>query len=556
MKRFKISILIKRRFIYFFFVLFIILCYSLLAILIIRDNNNNHDNNGNEISDHFSINKKGDNQKFLKEDDIMDQNLGTDHFMDLIKIKNEREKTDWLIKKYMLDFIKKPLKPEEFVELKKREDYHTSLWNIIFGQFKEWENPIEVSNYKQKLQKESSFLTQKNHNHLFGNRKFLSIVHQALYPWLYGFHYHSFSDIVSSSNGRGIVICTGNYHFKYARSTIDILRNVLNTELPIEVFYNGERDLSLENRNLLINEFENIYLSDITNYFDNNIVNISGWAIKPFSILASRFEEVILMDADALFLRDPIELFKEKGYQEKGTLFFRDRTLFPGENSASKWLKSWLINPLPETKELRFWNEQTEHEMESSTVVIHKIKTILGLLNVCKLNEYAIRQDVVYNKVYGDKETYWIGYDMARQPYYMSSKPCAFVGEVVDDDESSNLEDKKLCGHTAHTLENGKLMFWNGHLVKDKNIGMYKNELLRFEAYAFEDNDKNWSINLACLNLGDTKEPIYFDEEELEVYNKIMEREKLHHYLITERKRKKKPHKFNNNNNNNKPHNK
>ena len=532
MKGLKLKKRIRRKYVYFSIILSLILYFTFSSKL---------GSYKNDIPNTIKTEKKEEDPMIINEDEKfqLDNKLVNLLLNDTIKIKNGNEKINSMVKKMILDMMEKPLAADDFEELRKREEFHTTLWNMEFGQLNLKEDPTELTKYKRKLLEESSFLSQKHKNDLDGNKKTLSILHQSLYPWLYGYRYHSFSDIISSSNGRGIVLCTGNHHFKYARSTIDIIRHILNSELPIEVFYYGEADLSTRNREIL-KGYENVYLSDITTYFDNSIVDISSWAIKPFSILASRFEEVILMDADALYLRDPIELFKERGYQEKGTLFFRDRTLFPGANAASKWLKSWMVNPLPETQELRFWKERTEHEMDSSTVVIHKTKTILGLLNVCKLNERVIRQDVVYRKVYGDKETFWIGFDMARQPYYMSKKPCAFAGEIVDESSSSNSEDKKLCGHTAHTLENGKLIFWNGHLIKDKNIGMYANELIKFEAYTLEDNDKDWSINLACLDLHENSKLNYFDEEELRVYNEIMKRENDQHFVATEIKKRKK----------------
>ncbi|OUM69695.1 glycosyltransferase family 71 protein, partial [Piromyces sp. E2] len=261
---------------------------------------------------------------------------------------------------------------------------------------------------------------------------------------------------------RGLVISTGNKHFKLARSTIDTLRNVIHSDIPIEIIYNGDEDLSKDNRNIL-NQYKDVYVTDISSFFDNSIVNLSGWAIKPYAILASRFEEVILIDADVIYIRDPLELYEDPDYKEKGTLFFSDRSLFPGPHPAEQWVKSWMIDPLPETRASRFWNEISQHEMESSTVVINKTKNIVGLLSVCKLNERNIRTDVVYKYVYGDKETFWIGFDMARQHYHMNSVPVAYIGTYYKD-ETTN----KICGHLGHMLPNGDFMFWNGHIVKDK----------------------------------------------------------------------------------------
>ncbi|ORX81615.1 hypothetical protein BCR32DRAFT_184039, partial [Anaeromyces robustus] len=305
-------------------------------------------------------------------------------------------------------------------------------------------------------------LSEDNIDDLTKEKKLLVSLHQSLYPWLYQDHFKSLGNIINSSHGKGLVICTGDKHFKYARSTIDSLRNVLHCDLPIEIIYNGEYDLSYTNRDI-ISEFNDVYLTDISDYFDKKIVNISGWAIKPYALLASRFEEIILIDADVVYLRDPKELFEDEGYIKTGTLFFRDRTINPGPHPGSEWLRSWMTNPLPETKDLRFYNEETMHEMESSTVVLNKTKNILGLLATCKLNEKRIREDVVYKYVYGDKETFWIGFDMARQHYNLNSVPCTYIGKVIE-----NSEGKRICGHIGHMLKNGKFMFWNGHVVKNK----------------------------------------------------------------------------------------
>ncbi|OUM64996.1 hypothetical protein PIROE2DRAFT_8059 [Piromyces sp. E2] len=53
------------------------------------------------------------------------------------------------------------------------------------------------------------------------------------------------------------------------------------------------------------------------------------------------------------------------------------------------------------------------------------------LFAICKLNEGNIRDDIFYKYVYGDKETFWMGFDMARQHYYLNWKPY-FNGYHID----------------------------------------------------------------------------------------------------------------------------
>ena len=409
-----------------------------------------------------------------------------------------------------------------FIELRNQIELHSALWDSVFEREDILKFKNGISKYKNGLLQESSFMSQKHFKkNISGNKKMLATLHQDLYPWLYGHRYHSFQKMIESFNGKGIVICTGEKHFRYARSTIDALRNVINCTLPIEVFYAGNNDLSLENRNIL-SGYENVYLSDITTYFDNTIVDIEGWAIKPFAILASRFEEVILMDADVVYLHNPEDLFEEEGYLKVGTLFFKDRSLFPGPNNQIRWMKSWMSDPLFETSKLRFYNKQTIHEMESSTVVIHKIKTLTGLLAACKLNEKRIRSEVVYKKVHGDKETFWIGFDMARMHYNLNPTPMAFTGKCYKN---------KFCGHIGHLIHN-KLYFWNGHLVRDKSkINNLK--FIDFEGYYVEDRNIKWTDNLECFYFNKTlKEPTPFSTEEKDTLRIIIEREKTLHYII------------------------
>jgi len=419
-----------------------------------------------------------------------------------------------MLKEKVLTYdLMQPINIYDLNDLRNKEQLHTAFWNYEFGQYDGLKNETEYKIYKKNLIKQSSFLSEKDYQKINDSNKLkFSLLHQTLYPWLYGFRYNSLSDIIKSSNGKGIVLCVGDEQFKYAISTIDSIRNVINSTLPIEIFYNGEGDLSIENQTKL-KEFKDVYISDISTYFDRTMINIKGWAIKPFAILASRFEEVILMDADVIYLHDPAELFEEEGYLTMGTLFFKDRTLYPGPTKELKWIKEWLVDPLPETQSLRFFNEKSKHEMESSTVLIHKTKTLIGLLSVCKLNEGKLREDVMYKAVYGDKETFWIGFDMAQQHYNLYSVPCAFVGKI---NEKKNM----VCGHIGHVV-NDKVYFWNGHLVKDKRAVVIK-YIDEFNGYYIDDDTIEWTGDLGCL-IFKNKEPTKFTDEERQTFRSIFD---------------------------------
>lgn len=74
-------------------------------------------------------------------------------------------------------------------------------------------------------------------------------------------------------------------------------------------------------------------------------------------MLASSFREVMFIDADVRFLVNPETLFEIEEYAESGTLFFKDRTLFPRDT------KAYMRSILPDIterfkKENRFGQDQ------------------------------------------------------------------------------------------------------------------------------------------------------------------------------------------------------
>lgn len=66
-----------------------------------------------------------------------------------------------------------------------------------------------------------------------------------------------------------------------------------------------------------------------------------GWALRPFAVLASSCN-VILTDANTIFLQDPTLLLSEPGFIDKGALFYRDRVLGPAKAEVYDWLDNLL----------------------------------------------------------------------------------------------------------------------------------------------------------------------------------------------------------------------
>ncbi|QVM10589.1 hypothetical protein D8B26_005246 [Coccidioides posadasii str. Silveira] len=245
---------------------------------------------------------------------------------------------------------------------------------------------------------------------------------------------------------RGIVVPVGTSSFRFACHLVGSIRNVLNSQIPIEIAYAGESDLPLAYRQFLSSLAPEIYLLDVTSYFDDDIVGLSigTWAIKPFAILASRFEQVILMDSDSILLQEPEKILdSHNGFKKTGLLLFHDRLLWKNAYpERHAWWQEQMKHTSPSLnfRSSRVHNENYAEEGESGLVVVDKarISTLMGVLHVAWQNTKDVRTQVTYLMGYGDKESWWLAFELV----------CSF--------------------HIAHTDENDALLWFNGGLLKSK----------------------------------------------------------------------------------------
>ncbi|KAF9286113.1 hypothetical protein BGZ68_003191 [Mortierella alpina] len=423
----------------------------------------------------------------------------------------------------------------DFAQSSRAERIYKSLWNYLYpvyrdipGGTREKEKTLikELARYRPEVD-------------------FFLRLEKKLYPWIHLRHQTSFSLYDSyKSQGRGVVFCAGNNQFEFIVSSIQALRK-LNPHLPVQVFHMGESDLSLARQRYVREMTTDIEVVDITKILDNGYMQLGGWSIKAFSLLASRFEEVMLVDSDAYFLRDPAELFDDPGYKAAGTLYFYDRSLGHDWNHGPDWLKSIMpiMSSFPRTT--RMFRGLSMHEQESGVVVINKRERFQGLLAVCKMNNKWERDLWSYKVFYGDKETFWVGYEMVQEPYAFVKSYGGVIGEMRDDplkEESSEHEGKRgreqrqvidepaVCGAQLHLDYAGRPMWWNGGLMRNKNEGIKRE--LQF-GYWMEGGglqvhrernvrqkdlarDLRWDLNLGSeeeVVLEETKDPEWIFEE-------------------------------------------
>ncbi|KAI8388803.1 mannosyltransferase putative-domain-containing protein [Radiomyces spectabilis] len=309
-----------------------------------------------------------------------------------------------------------------------------------------------------------------------------------VYPWIRP-HWPNMFHANNGTAGRGIVLCVGNHQFQHAATTIRGIREVLKSELPIEVFYIRDDDLSEGRRRYLETEFDNLKIVKAVDYINDFYTQFGGWAVKPYAILASSFSEVIMMDADAFFFQKPETLFDDEGYKATGTLFFYDRTLFANWDVGKRWLQSFLPTKSSLVEKTRWWQLRSAHEQESGVVVVNKKKSLLGLLATCKMNDKHERDEVTYKKMHGDKETFWIGYEMMQTPYAFVKSYGAVIGGLGDAGDKNN-----VCGNQLHLDAQGKPWWWNGGLLRDKH--RWADRYLIFTHYA---EGEDWHFETSCI---------------------------------------------------------
>jgi alpha 1,3-mannosyltransferase len=253
-----------------------------------------------------------------------------------------------------------------------------------------------------------------------------------------------------------------------------------------------------------------------------------GWAAKAFAILMSSFHEAIFIDADSFFLVDPTTLFEDEGYRKTGALFFKDRNVSPESKRA--WIKSILPAPIStNVKHNRMWTGESGHMQESGVIVVDKWRHFIPMLLATRLNgpdrdgDEAKGKRGVYDMFYGDKETFWLSWEMAgSSDYTFHGGVAGTMGKLTHvqpsdpekpDEEPVTVDGPMICSpQLIHFDHDGKPIWFNGWLAANKDD---LQEWQEFDAYLEEEPEQGrkpkkdaWSIhpaNVVCLEAAEAK---------------------------------------------------
>ncbi|KAJ5466632.1 hypothetical protein N7539_009588 [Penicillium diatomitis] len=330
------------------------------------------------------------------------------------------------------------------------------------------------------------------------------------------------------SGGKGIVLTGGNHQASYLLTSIQSLRD-MGCELPIEVMYLGDEDLGRLNRRKL-EKIKGVITRDLSPLVNDRGWKLKGWALKPFAIMLSSFREAIFIDADSLFLRDPSILFLHPDYQRTGALFFKDRIIEPASKLAC-------------------------HMQESGVVVVDKWKHFVPLMVITRLNGpdrdgNAFEGRVgVYDMVFGDKETFWLGFELVGDTNYaFHDGKVAILGvakpdsptyspapdfDTPRDDNSSSSSisivdtSKKtfsICApQLLHLDVDGRPLWFNGWLLPSKFSDDPRLQPVNFTSFIVEsadsENPSPWEVkedNVLCLSSEKVVELTLAEKESLD----------------------------------------
>ena len=204
-------------------------------------------------------------------------------------------------------------------------------------------------------------------------------------------------------DGKGIVICGGGLKFfPGAWVCIRMLRR-LRCTLPIQLWHLGKAEMTSEMRDLIAPfDVETVDAHTIRDQYPARILN--GWEMKPYSIIHSRFQEVLLLDADNVPIVNPEYLFEAPQYKQTGALFWPDKSRLEAQNPI------WHICKI---------SFRDEPSFDSGQIVINKRQCWKALHVTLHMNEYS---DFYYSYILGDKDTFRMGFLKVRQPYAMPTQ--------------------------------------------------------------------------------------------------------------------------------------
>ena len=478
---------------------FVVCLFFVILILILPLFRTTYDINDSDISVVNIVNKEEKNNKNYPSRIISQSILDLEVVKQIEEVYNEYKNFEEENK----NLLREQINPKEFKLFSFQARYHR-----------------ELSLFLQSLSSLSPSINDNYHHQI----EYLSNLRDEIDVKLYRFLNQKSWKFKEEMNykGRGIVIGVGPKYVKFAFHLILSLREIHHCYLPIEIFCIHQNELSKEEKQLF-SRFDNITIKYIDEMINNEYAKVQSYAVKPFAILLSSFEEVILVDADVVFLSNPELLFDDPDYLQSKAFFYYDRTQIEQLPKQTNFLEEIIADLRDEIKATPMYRGYSHHLCEAGVLVYHKRIHFHSLLLTCKLNCDKEREEVLWKETHGEKEAYWLAMEMiADYQYKFNQFPASIIGHknAKVDRNGKILLENRICGNLMHLNYFGKPFWINGGLLQDKNSNNVK--LSSFSYWSMEDQNieiNQWENEKQCLI---SSQIFPLNQSEIEMINSLL----------------------------------
>lgn len=239
-------------------------------------------------------------------------------------------------------------------------------------------------------------------------------------------------EAAQGGKSRGIVMVVSRYTALAALQTITVLRQLHGCLLPIEIYYHTEDELP----DGLVDMFKTLgrvsaFNIDTLPYFNSDLEDDAGrypglkvtWERESLALLASSFQEILVVDPEVVFLQNPSLLFSHPTFASTGTLFFRAKA--KPVDRASQYLVSFLKrqidqgSPSQQLAESAFFSHGIGARMDMDVVVLDKSRP--GVLSALLMNAW-MRRRMARALFWGSyvgmmREALWLAFELSDIEY-------------------------------------------------------------------------------------------------------------------------------------------
>ncbi|CAH0478482.1 unnamed protein product [Peronospora belbahrii] len=270
----------------------------------------------------------------------------------------------------------------------------------------------------------------------------------------------------NAASRAGIVMVVHPKVLASAYASIRTLREVLNCQLPIEIWFRSdEMQGNLEilkplQETATKDAVDRITFREIT---DERALR---FATKVYAIYNSAFDQVLFLDSDNVPVRDPTFLFESEEFVRTGAVFWPD--FWHPKHTIFHIVKDSLLWQMLDMEYVDMF------EQESGQVLIDRRRHAAAMELVNFYTFHVPNHFSQLKLVFGDKDLFRCAWIKLNVPFFMVQSPPAIAGKVVNE---------IFCGMTTVQYDSaGNILFL--HRNANKLTGQVKREKINYEAVA------------------------------------------------------------------------